>query len=111
MEKGRYLVEAHLREGRSVAALARIHGVHPSWIYRLLARYRELGEEGLAAPLEAPAPLAHSDRRGGRGRDRPPAQAADRRGTGRRGRDHLVPPFEAPRDRPVTEHHHAGPAP
>jgi len=47
MEKGRYLVEAHLREGRSVAELAATHGVHPSWIYRLLARYRELGEEGL----------------------------------------------------------------
>jgi transposase InsO family protein len=47
MDKGRYLVEAHLREGRSVAELARTHGVHPSWIYRLLARYRELGEAGL----------------------------------------------------------------
>src|ERR1700730_18276664 len=47
MDKGRYLVEAHLREGRSVAARARTHKVHPSWIYRLLARYRELGDEGL----------------------------------------------------------------
>ena len=54
MEKGRYLVEAHLREGRSVAELARIHGVHPSWIYRLLARYRELGEEGLAPRSRRP---------------------------------------------------------
>ncbi len=54
MEKGRYLVEAHLREGRSVAELARIHGVHPSWIYRLLARYRELGEAGLVLRSRRP---------------------------------------------------------
>jgi transposase InsO family protein len=47
MDKGRFLVEAHLREGRSVAELARAHGVHPSWIYRLLRRYREHGEAGL----------------------------------------------------------------
>ena len=47
MDKGRYLVEAHLREGRSVAELARVHGVHPSWIYRLLARYRAEGDAGL----------------------------------------------------------------
>ncbi len=44
---GRYLVEAHLREGRSVAELAAIHGVHRSWLYKLLARYRREGEAGL----------------------------------------------------------------
>ena len=37
MELGRYLVEAHLVEGRSVAELAAAHGVHRSWIYKLLA--------------------------------------------------------------------------
>ncbi len=42
-----YLVEAHLREGRPVAELARSHGVHRSWIYKLLARYRAEGEKGL----------------------------------------------------------------
>jgi transposase InsO family protein len=47
MDMGRYLVEAHLREGRPVAELARAHGVHPSWIYRLLARYRAEGDVGL----------------------------------------------------------------
>ena len=47
MDKGRYLVEAHLREGLPVAELARVHGVHPSWIYRLLARYRAEGDAGL----------------------------------------------------------------
>jgi transposase-like protein len=47
MDMGRYLVEAHLREGRPVSALAAEHGVHPSWIYRLLARYRVEGDAGL----------------------------------------------------------------
>jgi transposase len=47
MDMGRYLVEAHLHEGRSVAELAAEHGVHRSWIYKLLARYRDEGEAGL----------------------------------------------------------------
>jgi transposase InsO family protein len=47
MDKGRYLVEAHLVEGRAVAELAATHGVHPSWIYRLVARYRAEGDAGL----------------------------------------------------------------
>jgi transposase InsO family protein len=47
MDLGRYLVEAHLLEGRSVAELAEAHGVHRSWIYKLLARYSAEGEAGL----------------------------------------------------------------
>jgi len=47
MDIGRYLVEAHLREGRSVGELAAQHGIHRSWLYRLLARYRAEGEAGL----------------------------------------------------------------
>ncbi len=47
MGMARYLVEAHLREGRPVAELAAGHGVHRSWIYKLLARYRAEGEAGL----------------------------------------------------------------
>ena len=47
MAKARYLVEAHLVEGRSVKELAAAHGVHRSWIYKLLARYREGGYEAL----------------------------------------------------------------
>src|SRR5574341_936880 len=47
MGLGRYLVEAHLREGRPVAELAVEHGVHRSWIYKLLARYRAEGDAGL----------------------------------------------------------------
>jgi transposase InsO family protein len=62
MDKGRFLVEAHLREGRPVAELARAHKVHPSWIYRLLARYRQEGEAGLVPrsrrPHRSPTTLA-----------------------------------------------------
>jgi transposase InsO family protein len=54
MEMGRYLVEAHLREGRSVAELAASHGVHRSWIYKLIARYRAEGEAGLDARSRRP---------------------------------------------------------
>jgi len=54
MGLGRYLVEAHLREGRSVAELAEAHGIHRSWIYKLLARYRAEGEAGLAPRSRRP---------------------------------------------------------
>ena len=47
MGMARYLVEAHLLEGRPVAELAASHGVHRSWIYKLIARYRARGEAGL----------------------------------------------------------------
>ncbi|MCJ7436581.1 MAG: helix-turn-helix domain-containing protein, partial [Acidimicrobiia bacterium] len=61
MELGRYLVEAHLVEGRSVAELAAAHGVHRSWIYKLLARYREHGEAGLTPrsrrPVSSPSAI------------------------------------------------------
>jgi transposase-like protein len=54
MDKGRYLVEAHLRDGRPVAELAAAHGVHPSCIYRPLARYRAEGDTGLIPPSRRP---------------------------------------------------------
>jgi transposase InsO family protein len=54
MDMGRYLVEAHLREGRSVAELAEAHGVHRSWIYKLLARHRAEGDAGLVARSRRP---------------------------------------------------------
>jgi transposase InsO family protein len=47
MDAGRFLIAAHLREGRSISELARVHGVHRSWLYKLLARYRREGEPGL----------------------------------------------------------------
>jgi transposase InsO family protein len=48
------LVEAHLRGGRPVAELAASHGVHRSWIYKLIARYRVEGEAGLDARSRRP---------------------------------------------------------
>jgi len=47
VDKARFLVEAHLLEGRPVLELAAEHGVHFSWIYRLLARYEAEGDVGL----------------------------------------------------------------
>lgn len=54
MDKARYLVEAHLLEGRSVSELAAAHGVHRSWIYKLLARYRAGGYEALEPRSRTP---------------------------------------------------------
>ena len=54
MAKARYLVEAHLSEGRSVSELAAAHDVHRGWIYKLLARYREGGYEALEPRSRAP---------------------------------------------------------
>ena len=47
MDKGRFLVETHLRTGRPIAELAKSHGVHRSWLYKRLARYRAEGDAGL----------------------------------------------------------------
>jgi transposase InsO family protein len=63
MDVGRYLVEAHLKEGRSVASLARDHGLHRSWIYKLLDRYQREGEAGLVPrsrrPHTSPTAMSH----------------------------------------------------
>jgi len=55
----RYLVEAHVLEGRSVSELATAHGVHRSWIYKLLARYRDGGYDALAARSRRPRSCKH----------------------------------------------------
>ena len=54
MDKARYLVEAHVVEGRPVSELAAAHGVHRSWIYKLIARYRADGTAGLEARSRRP---------------------------------------------------------
>ena len=59
MDKARYLVEAHVLEGRSVSELAAAHGVHRSWIYKLLARYREGGLEALEPRSRRPRSCRH----------------------------------------------------
>jgi transposase InsO family protein len=62
VDKGRFLIETHLRTGRSIAELAAAHGVHRSWLYKLLARYRRDGEAGLEPrsrrPLSSPTRVA-----------------------------------------------------
>ena len=62
MDMARYLVEAHLKEGRSVASLASEHGVHRSWLYKLLARYQAEGEHGSRRSLSAATQLADPGR-------------------------------------------------
>jgi transposase InsO family protein len=55
----RYLVEAHVLEGRPVSELAAAHGVHRSWIYKLLARYRAGGYGALGARSRRPRSCKH----------------------------------------------------
>lgn len=59
MDKARYLVKAHVEEGRSVSELSAMHGVHRSWIYKLLARYRQGGYEALAPRSRRPRSCPH----------------------------------------------------
>ncbi|MGA8725796.1 MAG: IS481 family transposase [Acidimicrobiales bacterium] len=47
MDKAQFLIETHLRTGKPIAELASAHGVHLSWLYKLLARHRTEGEAGL----------------------------------------------------------------
>jgi transposase len=54
MDLGRYLVERHLREHTPIAVLAAAHGMHRSWLYKLLARYRAEGDAGLEARSRRP---------------------------------------------------------
>jgi transposase InsO family protein len=62
MDKGRFLIETHLQTGRPIAELAAAHGVHRSWLYKRLARYRAEGEAGLELrsrrPHTSPARIA-----------------------------------------------------
>lgn len=45
MSKARLVITAVIVEHRSVSEVSRTYGVHRSWIYRLLARYRAEGEK------------------------------------------------------------------
>lgn len=54
MDKGRFLIETHVRTGRPLAELATAHGVHRSWLYKLYARYRREGLDGLAPRSKRP---------------------------------------------------------
>ncbi|MDQ6838719.1 MAG: DDE-type integrase/transposase/recombinase [Actinomycetota bacterium] len=54
MDLAGYVINAVLVEGRSVAEVAAAHGVSRSWLYELLARYREEGDEGLVRQSRRP---------------------------------------------------------
>ena len=56
----RYLVEAHVLGGVPVSELAAAHGVHRSWIYKLLGRYREGGYEALKPHSRRPKSCRHA---------------------------------------------------
>jgi hypothetical protein len=64
---GRCLIETHLRTGRLIKELARIHEVNPSWLLKLLRRYRLEGPSGLEPrsrrPHSSPSRIAdrHED--------------------------------------------------
>ena len=61
MARARYLVEAHLLEGRSVSELAAAHRVHRSWIYKLLARYQSRRLRRPGAALQGAAPQTRTE--------------------------------------------------
>ena len=68
MDLARYVVEAVIREGRSYREVARSHGVSKSWVGKVLARYREGGEEAIRPRSKAPHRKPH----------RTPAELEDR---------------------------------
>jgi transposase len=59
VDKARYLVEPHLREGRPVAELAAQHGIHRSWLHKLLDRYKQGGLEALEPRSRRPRSCPH----------------------------------------------------
>jgi transposase InsO family protein len=54
MDLAGYVVRAVTVEGRSVAEVVAAHGVSRSWLYELLARHREGGDEALRARSKRP---------------------------------------------------------
>ena len=54
MDSAGYLVRAVVLEKRSVREVASAHGVSKTWLYELVARYREGGDEALAPRSKRP---------------------------------------------------------
>jgi transposase InsO family protein len=54
VDLGRFLIETHLTTGRPISELAASHGVHRSWLYKLLKRYRLEGSAGLEPRSKRP---------------------------------------------------------
>jgi transposase InsO family protein len=55
----RYVVDAVVLEHRSPREIARLHGISKSWIYELLARFREGGYEALRPRSRRPRSCSH----------------------------------------------------
>ncbi len=54
MDLAGYVINAVLVEGKKVDAVCAAHGVSRSWLYELIARYRELGDDGLKPQSKRP---------------------------------------------------------
>jgi transposase InsO family protein len=59
MGLARYVVDAVVLEGRSPTEIARRHGISRSWLYQLLARYRQGGYEALSPRSRRPHSCSH----------------------------------------------------
>src|SRR6266849_6634758 len=59
MALGRYMVDAVVLEGRSPIELPRSHGISQSWIYELVARYRQGGYPALEPRSRRPRSCPH----------------------------------------------------
>lgn len=55
----RCVVDAVVLEHRSPREFARLHGISKSWIYQLLARFREGGYEALRRRSRRPRSCSH----------------------------------------------------
>ena len=56
----RYVVDAVVLEGRRPSEIARLHGISRSWLYQLLARYREGGYAALQPRSRRPRSCPHA---------------------------------------------------
>jgi transposase InsO family protein len=54
MDLAGYVINAVLVEGRSVKEVCESHDISRSWLYELIARYRELGDDGLMPQSKRP---------------------------------------------------------
>jgi transposase len=54
MDLAGYVISAVLVEGRSVKEVCAAHDVSRSWLYELIARYREHGDNGLQPGSKRP---------------------------------------------------------
>jgi transposase len=55
----RYVVDAVVLGGRSAREVAKAHGISKSWIYELIARYRDGGYEALEPRSKRPRSCKH----------------------------------------------------